>query len=146
VRRDPDRRARVDRFVLTPDDPSAEDRRDRSRVAARSLDYLEWSAVGVARHIEKLRTELPSKDEQEDRRCGNDQDDEAETDLEGFLDPTGDLVAGAPKGMMDAFTVAAPAGRIGQPSDIAPIAAFLATPEAGWINGQTILANNGGTV
>ena len=64
----------------------------------------------------------------------------------GFLDPSGDLVASAPKGMIDALAAAAPSGRMGRPSDIAAIAAFLATPEAGWINGQTILANNGAAV
>ena len=68
----------------------------------------------------------------------------------GFLDPSGDYLKNLPKEMVTTFmnTVATetPAGRIGQPSDIAPIAAFLASPEAGWINGQTILANNGATV
>ena len=64
----------------------------------------------------------------------------------GFLDPSGDLVASAPEGMIDALAAAAPSGRMGRPSDIAAIAAFLATPEAGWINGQTILANNGAAV
>jgi 3-oxoacyl-[acyl-carrier protein] reductase len=48
--------------------------------------------------------------------------------------------------MMEALAAAAPAGRMGLPSDIGPIVAFLATPEAGWINGQTILANNGAAV
>jgi len=38
-----------------------------------------------------------------------------------------------------------PAGRLGLPADIGPIAAFLASPNAGWINGQVILANNGGS-
>lgn len=68
----------------------------------------------------------------------------------GFLDPAGDLLGSLPPEMVSTFmhTIAAetPAGRIGQPSDIAPIAAFLASSEAGWINGQTILANNGATV
>lgn len=64
----------------------------------------------------------------------------------GFLDPAEDLVAGAPEGIIEALAAAAPAGRMGQPADIAVIAAFLATPEAGWINGQTILANNGAAV
>lgn len=36
-----------------------------------------------------------------------------------------------------------PLGRLGRPDDIAEAAAFLATPESGWINGQTIRANGG---
>ena len=68
----------------------------------------------------------------------------------GFLDPSGELLSSLPEETVTTFmnTIASetPAGRIGQPSDIAPIAAFLATAEAGWINGQTILANNGATV
>ena len=35
-----------------------------------------------------------------------------------------------------------PAKRIGQPEDIAPIVAFLARDEAGWVNGQNIYVNN----
>lgn len=62
----------------------------------------------------------------------------------GFLDPTSDLVANAPEGALDALASVALTGRLGMPSDIAPIAAFLASAEAGWISGQTILANNGG--
>jgi 3-oxoacyl-[acyl-carrier protein] reductase len=36
-----------------------------------------------------------------------------------------------------------PLGRIGQPGDIATIAAFLASDDAGWVNGQTIEAAGG---
>jgi 3-oxoacyl-[acyl-carrier protein] reductase len=36
-----------------------------------------------------------------------------------------------------------PLGRIGQPGDIASIAAFLASDESGWVNGQTIQAAGG---
>ena len=36
-----------------------------------------------------------------------------------------------------------PLGRIGQPSDIAPIAVFLASEEASWLTGEIILANGG---
>ncbi len=38
-----------------------------------------------------------------------------------------------------------PLGRIGQPHDIATAAAFLASDDAGWINGQTIYAAGGFT-
>jgi enoyl-[acyl-carrier protein] reductase III len=42
-------------------------------------------------------------------------------------------------------TVAArtPAGRLGQPEDLAGIAAFLCSPESEWIRGQTIIADGG---
>ncbi|WP_037088482.1 SDR family NAD(P)-dependent oxidoreductase [Neorhizobium vignae] len=38
-----------------------------------------------------------------------------------------------------------PLARIGQPDDIASIVTFLASPEAGWITGRTILADGGVT-
>lgn len=38
-----------------------------------------------------------------------------------------------------------PLGRIGQPDDIAGIVTFLASPEAGWITGRTIIADGGVT-
>lgn len=36
-----------------------------------------------------------------------------------------------------------PFGRIGQPDDIASVVSFLAGPDGGWVNGQTIRANGG---
>lgn len=36
-----------------------------------------------------------------------------------------------------------PAGRIGKPEDLARVVAFLASPEAGWICGQTVIADGG---
>ena len=36
-----------------------------------------------------------------------------------------------------------PLGRIGQPNDIAPVAAFLASSDAGWITGETIFVSGG---
>jgi 3-oxoacyl-[acyl-carrier protein] reductase len=33
--------------------------------------------------------------------------------------------------------------RLGAPADIAPVVAFLASPEGHWINGQTIRVNGG---
>ncbi|HEX5229527.1 MAG TPA: glucose 1-dehydrogenase [Bryobacteraceae bacterium] len=36
-----------------------------------------------------------------------------------------------------------PLGRIGQPADIAPVVAFLASPESGWITGQIIQVAGG---
>jgi 3-oxoacyl-[acyl-carrier protein] reductase len=37
----------------------------------------------------------------------------------------------------------APLERLGQPQDIADAVAFLAGPDGGWINGQTLHANGG---
>ena len=42
-----------------------------------------------------------------------------------------------------AIIAATSLGRIGQPEDIAGIVTFLASPEAGWITGRTILADGG---
>ncbi|HEX5658680.1 MAG TPA: SDR family oxidoreductase [Polyangiales bacterium] len=36
-----------------------------------------------------------------------------------------------------------PFGRLGQPEDIASVVAFLASPDGGWISGQTLRANGG---
>ncbi len=36
-----------------------------------------------------------------------------------------------------------PLGRIGQPSDIAPVAVFLASSDSGWLTGETIVASGG---
>jgi 3-oxoacyl-[acyl-carrier protein] reductase len=36
-----------------------------------------------------------------------------------------------------------PLGRIGQPTDIAPIAVFLASPESGWLTGELLVASGG---
>ncbi|OQS02891.1 short chain type dehydrogenase [Thraustotheca clavata] len=37
----------------------------------------------------------------------------------------------------------APAGRLGEPEDIANVIAFVASPESAWVNGQNIRANGG---
>jgi 3-oxoacyl-[acyl-carrier protein] reductase len=36
-----------------------------------------------------------------------------------------------------------PLGRLGQPQDIASIAVFLASPESGWLSGETLIASGG---
>jgi enoyl-[acyl-carrier protein] reductase III len=36
-----------------------------------------------------------------------------------------------------------PAGRIGEPDDLARVVAFLVSPESAWIYGQTIVADGG---
>jgi 3-oxoacyl-[acyl-carrier protein] reductase len=37
----------------------------------------------------------------------------------------------------------APLERLGQPSDVANVVAFLAGPDAAWVNGQVLRANGG---
>jgi 3-oxoacyl-[acyl-carrier protein] reductase len=39
-----------------------------------------------------------------------------------------------------------PAGRIGQPTDVAAVASFLCRPEAGYVSGQVIFVNGGAKV
>jgi NAD(P)-dependent dehydrogenase (short-subunit alcohol dehydrogenase family) len=48
------------------------------------------------------------------------------------------IVTGASRGIG-----AAVAERLGSPADIAAAVSFLAGPDAGWINGQTLRANGG---
>ena len=43
----------------------------------------------------------------------------------------------------DQVRAATPLGRIGQPSDIAGLVEFLASPDSGWITGRTIIADGG---
>ena len=43
------------------------------------------------------------------------------------------------------FVSRTPLGRIGAPSDIASVVAFLASPDAQWVTGQVLLANGGFT-
>ena len=53
------------------------------------------------------------------------------------------LLAGRTPEMLDMFAKAAPMERLGTPNDIARLVAFLAGPDGGWVNGQTIRANGG---
>jgi 3-oxoacyl-[acyl-carrier protein] reductase len=34
-------------------------------------------------------------------------------------------------------------GRIGQPDDVAPAVVFLASPDSGWITGETLVVSGG---
>ena len=52
-----------------------------------------------------------------------------------------DLVAGLPPEIQQRLRAPAPVGRIGQPRDIAGLAAFLASDYAGFIAGQTIFVD-----
>lgn len=50
---------------------------------------------------------------------------------------------GKNQSQIDAIAAMNPFGRLGQPQDIANVVAFLAGPDGGWINGQTLRANGG---
>ncbi|PLR41195.1 3-ketoacyl-ACP reductase [Chimaeribacter californicus] len=50
---------------------------------------------------------------------------------------------GKPQEVVDRLSRLAPLERLGQPQDIAATVAFLAGPDGGWINGQTLRANGG---
>ena len=50
---------------------------------------------------------------------------------------------GKPQQVVDELAKMAPLERLGQPEDIADAVAFLAGPDGGWINGQTLRANGG---
>ena len=45
--------------------------------------------------------------------------------------------------MIDHLVTLAPLGRLGRPEDVAATVAFLAGPDGGWINGQTLRPNGG---
>ncbi|QQP95857.1 SDR family oxidoreductase [Lysobacter enzymogenes] len=50
---------------------------------------------------------------------------------------------GKPQDAIDRLAKLAPLERLGRPEDIAHAVAFLAGPDGGWINGQTLRANGG---
>jgi len=50
---------------------------------------------------------------------------------------------GKPQEVVDRMAKLAPLERLGQPEDIAAAVAFLAGPDGGWVNGQTLRANGG---
>jgi 3-oxoacyl-[acyl-carrier protein] reductase len=53
------------------------------------------------------------------------------------------FLKGKPQDVVDHLAKLAPLERLGQPADIAAAVAFLAGPDGGWINGQTLRANGG---
>jgi 3-oxoacyl-[acyl-carrier protein] reductase len=56
---------------------------------------------------------------------------------------TGLFLDGKPKDVVERLARLAPLERLGTPEDIAAVVAFLAGPDGGWINGQTLRANGG---
>jgi 3-oxoacyl-[acyl-carrier protein] reductase len=62
----------------------------------------------------------------------------------GVVNTEGARAMGVIDGEFEAMAVAqTPLGRVGVPEDIATIAVFLASSDAGWVNGETILAAGG---
>jgi len=53
------------------------------------------------------------------------------------------FLEGKDQELLDRMANAAPLGRLGTTADIAPVVAFLASPDGHWINGQTIRVNGG---
>ena len=53
------------------------------------------------------------------------------------------FLKGKPQELVEHMAKLAPLERLGQPEDIADAVAFLAGPDAGWINGQVLRANGG---
>ncbi|KAF8996515.1 hypothetical protein BDQ17DRAFT_915848 [Cyathus striatus] len=53
---------------------------------------------------------------------------------------------GKSQNLIDSIARQSPAKRLGEPEDVAPIVAFLASPAAAWVNGQNIKVNGGFTV
>lgn len=43
----------------------------------------------------------------------------------------------------DSFAAMTPLGRVGLPDDVAPVVAFLVSPDAGWITGETLVVGGG---
>jgi 3-oxoacyl-[acyl-carrier protein] reductase len=56
---------------------------------------------------------------------------------------TGLFLDGKPKDVIERLARLAPLERLGTPEDIAAVVSFLAGPNGGWINGQTLRANGG---
>ena len=56
-----------------------------------------------------------------------------------------DMAAAIPKERHEAVAAATPLRRLGQPEDIADIVAFLASEDARWMTGRTLLADGGMT-
>ena len=62
----------------------------------------------------------------------------------GIVETEGTVTAGFIGSAFETQTVAVtPLGRSGKPGDIAPLAVFLASPESGWMTGESLVASGG---
>ncbi len=63
----------------------------------------------------------------------------------GYTDTEGTRSAGVdmPDGFLDQLVSQVPLGRVGKPEDIAKVAAFLASDDAGWVTGEIVTASGG---
>jgi 3-oxoacyl-[acyl-carrier protein] reductase len=62
----------------------------------------------------------------------------------GMVETEGTTAAGITESEMRKQTEAStPLGRIGQPQDIAPVVLFLASPDSGWITGESLFVSGG---
>jgi NAD(P)-dependent dehydrogenase (short-subunit alcohol dehydrogenase family) len=59
----------------------------------------------------------------------------------GFI--TTDMTASVPKTAMDRVIAKIPAGRLGEPDEVARVVEFLADPESSYITGQVYAVNGG---
>jgi 3-oxoacyl-[acyl-carrier protein] reductase len=59
----------------------------------------------------------------------------------GFIET--DMTSDLPEAMMESVTKTAPIGRLGTPSDVAPVICFLASDLASYITGQVISVDGG---
>lgn len=62
----------------------------------------------------------------------------------GFIET--DMTQDLPEEFRQKVVTNAPAGRLGTPADIVPAVLFLASPEAGYVTGQTIVVDGGLTL
>jgi 3-oxoacyl-[acyl-carrier protein] reductase len=53
------------------------------------------------------------------------------------------FLSGKPPELVERLAKAAPLERLGKPEDVAAVVSFLAGPDGGWVNGQTLRANGG---
>jgi len=56
---------------------------------------------------------------------------------------TTDMTAAVPPGAMEKIIARIPAGRLGEPNEVARVVEFLADPESGYITGQVYAVNGG---
>jgi len=61
----------------------------------------------------------------------------------GFIDTESTRMIPEFRNIADSVVARTPAARLGQPDDLAAVVAFLCSPEADWIRGQTIVADGG---